>query len=69
MTLGKERKTGLIDIKQTGLVQRVIEAVGLDDGMVKGKFTPSNQRPLVKDSDGKPPSGMFTHISVDVILL
>ena len=69
MTLGKERKTGLIDIKQTGLVQRVIEAVGLDDGMVKGKFTPSNQRPLVKDSDGKPSGGMFTYISVDVILL
>ena len=41
MTLEQERKTELIDMKQTGLIQRVLEAVGLDDGMVKGKFTPS----------------------------
>ena len=38
-------------MKKTGLIQLVLEAVGLDDGMVKGKFTPSEQRPLVKYAD------------------
>ena len=52
VTLKIEINTGLIEMKQTEFIQRVIEAVGLDDGMVKGKFTPSKQRPLVKDDDG-----------------
>ena len=51
-------------MKQTGLVQRVIEAVGLDDGMLKVKFKPSDQRPLVRNSDDKPPSGMFIYSSI-----
>ena len=36
MNLGQEIKTGFVDMKQTALIQHVIEAVGLDDGMVKG---------------------------------
>ena len=56
-------------MKQTGLIQRVIEAVVLEDGMVKGKFTPSEQSPLVKDADGEPPSGMFSYSSVVGMLL
>ena len=55
-----EINTGLLEMKQTGLIHRVIEAVGLDDGMMKGDFTPSEQRPLVKDADGKPPIGVFS---------
>ena len=64
MTLEQEISRGLLETKQTGLIQHVIEAVGLGDGMVKGNFTPSKQRPLVKDADGKPPSGMFRYSSV-----
>ena len=56
-------------MKQTGLIQRVIEAVVLEDGMVKGKFTPSEQSPLVKDADGEPPSGMFSYSSAVGMLL
>ena len=37
--------------------------------MVKGKFTPSEQRTLVKDADGEPPSGMFRYIVVVGMLL
>ena len=40
-------------MKQTGLIQIVIEALGLDNTIVEGKFTPSEQRHLVKDSDGE----------------
>ena len=64
VNLEQESNTGLIEMKQTGLIQCVIEAVGLDDGVKKGTFTPSEQRPLVKDSDGKTPSGMFRYRSV-----
>ena len=67
--LEKERNTGFIEMKKTGLIQRVIEAVRLDNGIVKGKFTPSEQSPLVKDADGEPPSGMFSYSSVVGMLL
>ena len=56
-------------MKQTLLIQRVIEAVGLDDGMVKVKFTPSEQRTLSKGADGETPSCMLSYSSVVSILL
>ena len=65
----QESKTGLIETKQTGFIQRVIEAVVLYDGMVKGKFTSSELSPLVKDADGEPTSGMFSYSSVVGMLL
>ena len=65
----REIYTGFLEMKKTGLSQRVIEALGLDDGMVKDKFTPLYQRPLVKDTDGKLPSGMFSYSSVVGMLL
>ena len=65
----REINTGLLEMKKNGLIQRVIEAVGLDDGMLKDKFTPLYQRPLVKDADGKLPSGMFSYSSVVGMLL
>ena len=51
------------------MIQRVIETVGLDDGMEKGTFKPSEQRSLVKDADGKPPSGVFRYSSVVGMIL
>ena len=69
VTLEQEINTGLLDMKQTGLIPRVIEAIGLEDGMGKGKFTPSEQRPLVKDAYGKPPSRMFRYIIIVGMLL
>jgi len=60
----KDGLAGLLEMKQTGLIQRIIEAVGLDDGMVKGKYTPVEQQPLIKDADDKPPSGTFAYSTV-----
>ena len=37
----QESDTGLLEMKQTGLIKLFIEAVELDDGTAKGKFTPS----------------------------
>ena len=56
-------------MKQTGLIKRFIEAVGLENGVVKGKCTPSQQRPLFKYANGEPPSGMFSYGSVFGMLL
>ena len=65
----RESHKRLLEMKQTGSIKRVIETVGLDDDMVKGDFTPSEQRPLVKDANGEPPSGIFSYISVVEMLL
>ncbi len=44
--------TGLLEMKQTGLIERVVEALGLGDGYARGKHTPAETKPLVKDEDG-----------------
>ena len=40
-------------MKQVGIVDFVIETLGLDDRMAKGKFTPAESILLVKDTDGE----------------
>ena len=40
MTLERDLKTGIIEIKHTGLIKHVTEAVVIDDGITKGKCTP-----------------------------
>ncbi len=46
-----DSNTGLLEMKQTGLIERVIEAMGLNDGYAWGKHTPAKTKPLVKDED------------------
>ena len=62
-------ETGLIEMKQEGLIQRVLEALGLEIGTVNGKATPAEGRPLVKDPNGEPPVGTFSYSSVVGMLL
>ena len=64
-----DKSTGLIEMKQTGLIKRVIEALGLDDGYAKGKHTPAESKPLVKDGDGEAASLGFSYASVVGMLL
>ena len=51
-------------MKQIGLIKRVIEALGLDDGLVKGKHTPSESKPLVKNLHGEAASRAFSYSRV-----
>ena len=37
----RNSNTGLLKMKQTGLIERVIEALGLDDGYARGRLRPS----------------------------
>ena len=45
-----DQATGLMEMKQTGLSDRVIETLGFDPGTTSGKFTPPEAKPLVKDA-------------------
>ncbi len=47
----------------------VIEALGLDFGLVKGKHTPSESKPLVKNLSVEADSGAFNYSSVVGIFL
>ena len=69
VTLEWDPETGLLEMKQMGLIKQVIKALGLDDGLVKGKKTPSESKPLVKNINGEAASGAFSYSSVVGILL
>ncbi len=59
----------MIEIKQTGLIDRVIETLGLDQKMSTSKATPAESTPLVRDEEGEPPHGNFSYSSVVGMLL
>ena len=61
--------TGLMELKQTGLIDIVIKALGLDVGTTSGQFTPAESKHLVKDADGGPALGDFSCSSVVGMLL
>jgi hypothetical protein len=69
VTLEWNPETGLLEMKQTGLIKQVIKALGLEDGLVKGKYTPSESKPLVKNLNGVAVSGAFSYSSVVGMLL
>ena len=65
----RDNKTGMLDMKQTGLINRVVEALGLDDGYAHGKHTPAKTKPLVKDEDGVAAVKGFSYSSVVGMML
>ncbi len=67
--LERDPETNLLEIKQTGLIKRVIKELGLDNRLVKEKFTPSESKPLIMDLDNEPASGAFGYSTVVGMLL
>ncbi len=67
--LERDPETSLLEMKQTRLMNWVIEALGLDFGLVKGKHTPSESKPLVKNLNFEVDSGAFSYSSVVGMLL
>ena len=63
VTLERDPETRKLEIKQ------VIKPFGLDNGLVKGKYTPSESKPLVKNINGEAASGAFSYSSVVGMLL
>ena len=64
-----DQATGLMELNQTCLIDRVIETLGLDIGTTSGKFTPAEAKPLVKDVAGDPALGDFSYSSIVGMLL
>ena len=67
--LERDPDTGLLEMKQTGLIDRILETLGLNVGLVNGKAMPAEHAPLTKDEDGPPASGSFNYTSVVGMLL
>ena len=44
---------GHLELKQTGLIDRIVEALGLDQKMATPKWTPAEANPLTKDEMGR----------------
>ena len=65
----RDPETGLIEMKQEGLINIVLEALGLERGTVNGKSTPAEGKPLVKDPNGEPSVGTFSYSSSVVGML
>ena len=60
---------GSIELKQTGLIDRILEALGLNSKLATGKYTPTETSPLTKDEDGPESEGSFSYSSVVGMLL
>ena len=52
-----------------GLIERIISVLGLDMTGSKMKSTPSERKPLVKDTDGPPCEESFSYASIVRMLL
>ena len=47
----RDKESVLLELNQTGLIDRVIEALGLDVGTTNEKAMPAEHAPLVKDAN------------------
>ena len=63
----QKNEDGLTELKQEGLINRIVEALGLQDSAVK--YTPAEGTPLVRDTDGEPFPQTFNYASVIGMLL
>jgi hypothetical protein len=61
------RQGNTIELKQTGLIQKIIEATGMQEA--NGKSTPADPKTLGKDPDGKPFNEQWSYASVVGMLL
>ena len=67
--LTRQDKSGQISLTQIGLIDRIIESLGLQGDTVNPKSTPAERKPLTKDSDGTPWDASFSYASVVGMLL
>ena len=60
---------GYLELKRTGLIDRILEVLGLDTKHATNKWTSAEATPLVKNEDGEGPQGSFSYSSVVGMLL
>mmetsp|Transcript_15060 Transcript_15060/g.36762 ORF Transcript_15060/g.36762 Transcript_15060/m.36762 type:complete len:970 (-) Transcript_15060:1237-4146(-) len=61
----RNEQTGEITLTQTGLIKRIVEALGVQGT----KPTPAHVDPLAIDAEGDPPDGLYNYASVVGMLL
>ncbi len=62
--LEKDAETGLLEMKQTGLINWVMYMLGLDVRTANGKATPAEHKPIVKDKYRTPAHWEFSYPSI-----
>jgi hypothetical protein len=60
---------GLLEMKQTGLIDRILDALGLDSKLSTNKWTPAETKLLTCDTDGEPIQGSYSYASVVGMML
>jgi hypothetical protein len=65
----KEGPNGSLTLTQTGLIDRVIKALGLHASYSTKKDTPAETSPLPKDANGEPADPTFNYASIIGMLL
>ena len=60
---------GFMEMKQTGLIDRILEALGLDSKLATNKWTSAEPKPLTRDCDGEGLQGSFSYSSVFGMIL
>jgi hypothetical protein len=67
--ISARRPDGSFDLAQTGLITRVIDALGLHSALTGSKDTPADASPLPRDKDGTPADPVVNYASVVGMLL
>ena len=69
VTLERNNETGFLEMFQDGLIESIVEALGLYYGMVMKNNTHLEVKQLVKDKYGHPGHGKLSYISGVLIIL
>ena len=56
-------------MKQMGLIDQILDTLGLDSKMDTNKYTPAKAKPLTHNEDGEGPQGLFSYSSIVGMLL
>ncbi len=56
-------------MKQTGLIDRILDALGLDSKLYMIKWMPAEAKPLTCDVDGELFQGSYSYVSVVGMML
>ncbi len=60
---------GLLEMSQTGIINRMLNALGLDSKLSTNKWMPVEAKPLTHEVDGEPCQGSFSYSSIVGMML
>ena len=69
VVLERNNETGFLEMCQDVFIEKIVEALGLDDFMLIKNYMPLEGNPLARDKYGPPDRVHFSYIIVVVMLL